>query len=209
MANYKLRIKGALPQGLSWSAGFNMVSTATISTVASTLNTAWTTAWTDATNGIAKFVAADVTTVNTIVYLVDANWRTLQTLPTPNAQVGTNVNVTPNLASSPYMTFTGALDTKSYTGRFKFPPFASNEISAGLILNATVDSIGTVMSTFFTTMMGLSGASIVSHNTHTNKQGDAPGTTHVLTGGTMKNRPGTVRARERKLKATHVATVTF
>jgi hypothetical protein len=209
MSNFKLRIKGALPQGLAWSAGFNMVSTAPVATVASTLNAAWTTAWTDAANGIEKFVAADVTTVDTVVYAVDANWRTLQTVVTPNAQVGTNVNVTPNLASSPYMSFTGALDTKSYTGRFKFPPFASNQISAGLILNATCDSIGTVMSTFFASMLGLAGSSIVSHNVRTNKQNDPPGTTHILTGGTMKNRPGTERARERKLKATHVATITF
>lgn len=209
MPNFKLRIRGALPQGLAWSAGFNMVSTATITTVASTLDTAWNTAWTDATNGLEKFVAADVTTVDSVVYQCDANWRTLQTVETPRALVGTNVNVTPSLAVSPYMSFHGALDTKSYSGKFKFPPFASNEISAGLILNATVDAIGTVMSTFFTTMSGLAGASIVSHNTHTNKQGDPPGTTHVLTGGTMKNRPGTERARERKLKATHSATITF
>jgi len=209
MSNFKCRVKGALPQGLAWSAGFNLVSTAPVATVASTLDAAWNTAWSDAGNGIKLFVAADVTTVSTVVYAVDANWRTLQTVVTPRALVGTNANVTPNLASSPYMAFTGALDTKSYAGRFKFPPFASNEISAGLILNATCDSIATVMSTFFASILGLAGSSIVSYNRHVNKQNDPPGTTHILTGGTMKNRPGTERARERKLKATHVATITF
>ena len=91
----------------------------------------------------------------------------------------------------------------------ELPPFASDQVSAGLILNATVDAFAVVASAFFTSMAGLAGAQFVSYNRHVNKQGDPPFTAHQLTGGTFANRPGTERARERKLKATHTATVTF
>jgi|SRR5690348_235370 hypothetical protein len=209
MTNYKCEVHGALPQGLTWSSGFKMTSTAALSVVASTLDTAWNTLWTDATGGLEKWVATDVTTVNTLVRQVDVNWRTTSKTSTPRALAGTNVNHTPNLASSPYAAWSGANDTKSDRGRMKFPPFASDQIIAGLILNATCDAFATVLSAFFSTMSGLSGAQIVSENEHTNKQGDPPHTVHVLTGGLFSNRPGTERARERKLKATHSATVVF
>jgi hypothetical protein len=209
MANYRLRISGALPQSLSWSTGFNMVSSAGLSTVASTLDSAWNTLWTDATGGLTKWVHSDITTIETEAILVNSTWRTVTKLPTPRALAGTNANITGNLASSPYVAFTGANDTKSDRGRMKFPPFAADQISAGLILNATVDAFAVVITAFMTTMSGLAGAEIVSTNRITNKQGDAPFTTHQLTGGTFSNRPGTERARERKLKATHSAAVTF
>lgn len=209
MTNYKCEVHGALPQGLAWSAGFKMTSTAVASVVASTLDTAWNTLWTDATGGLEKWVHSDVTTINTLVRQLDVNWRTVSKISTPRALAGTNVNTTANLASSPYLSFTGAQDTRSDRGRFKLPPFASDQIVAGLILNATCDAFAVVVSSFFSTMSGLSGAQIVSENEHTNKQGDAPHTVHVLTGGLFSNRPGTERARERKLKATHSATIVF
>lgn len=209
MANYRCRISGALPQSLSWSTGFNLVSSAGLSTVASTLDTAWNTLWTDATGGLTKWVHTDVTTIKTTAILVGATWTTITKQDTLRALAGTNVNATGNLASSPYVAFTGANDTKSDRGRMKFPPFASDQITAGLILTATVDDFAAVITAFMTTMSGLAGAEIVSFNRIPNKQGDAAFTTHQLTGGLFSNRPGTERARERKLKATHSAAVTF
>lgn len=209
MPNYICRVSGALPQGLAWSGGFKLLSTDGLSTVASAFDGAWSTLWTDATGGLEKWVASDVTTVETIVYQTNTTWRTTNIAATPNAKAGTNANHTPNLASSPYIRFTGSNDTKSDKGAFKLPPFASDQIVAGLILNATVDAFAVVVSAFFATISGLAGAQIVSVNRITNKQGDTPFTPHQLTGGTFKNRPGTERARERKLKATHSATITF
>jgi hypothetical protein len=209
MPNYKCRVNGALPQGMTWTTGFNMLSTASISAVASALDSAWNTLWTDATGGLTKWVHSDVTTINTTVVLADVNWRQQSKLPTPRALAGTNANITTNLANSPYATFTGANATKSDQGRMKFPPFAADQISAGLILNATVDAFAVVLSAFFVSMSGLAAAQIVSFNRHVNKQGDPVFTAHQLTGGTFKNRPGTERARQRKLKATHSATITF
>jgi hypothetical protein len=194
---------------MKWSSHFDMISTSDLLTVASTLDSAWNTFWTDATNGLGKFLFTDVTTVETIVYQKNASWRTTSVKPTPRALAGTNANITGNIASSPYMSFTGANDTKSDRGHFHFPPFASNQISAGLILNATCDSIGISFSTFMASMLGLAGSQIISFNTRTNKLGEPPFTNHVLTGGTMGNRPGTARMRDRKLKATHFATITF
>lgn len=209
MTNYICRVKGALPQGLSWSGGFKLLSTAGISTVASSFDSAWSTLWTDATGGLTKWVASDITTVETIVYQTNVNWRTTNVQVTANAKAGTNANLTPNLASSPYLAFTGANDTRSDRGRFKLPPFASNQVSGGLILNATCDAFAVVVSAFFATILGLAGAQIVTVNRLVNKQGDPVFTPHQLTGGTFSNRPGTERARERKLKATHTATITF
>ncbi len=209
MPNYRCRINGAIPNGLSWSTGFKLLSTAGISTVASTLDSAWNTLWTDATGGLTKWVTSGVTTTNTTVYLCDANWRATQKTVTPRALSGTNASATPHLAISPYMTMSGTSDTKSDKARMKFPPFASDQISAGLIVNATCDAFAVVLTAFFTTISGLAGAQVVSYNTHTNKQGEPPFTPHQVTTGLFSNRPGTERARERKLKATHSATVTI
>lgn len=209
MPNYKCRINGALPQGLTWSTGFKLLSTAPQTTVASTLDSAWNTLWTDATGGLTKWVTAAVTTVNTTVYTCDVNWRATTKTITPRALAGTNANSTPHLASSPYLAMTGTQDTKSDKGRMKFPPFASDQIASGLLLNATCDAFAVVLSAFFVTISGLAGAQIVSINPHVNKQGDPVNTPHQLTGGLFSNRPGTERARERKMKPTHSATVTF
>lgn len=186
-----------------------MLSTAPISSVASTLDSAWNTLWTDATGGLTKWVTSVVTTVNTTVYQTDVNWRTTNKVVTPRALAGTNASNTTYLQGAPYVAFTGSNDTRSDRGRMKFPSFAADQLSSGLIINATVDAFATVVSAFFATMSGLAGAEIVSYNKRTNKQGDPPFTSHQLTGGIFGNRPGTVRVRERKLKATHQATVTF
>lgn len=209
MGNYRCRINGAIPQGLTWSTGFKLLSTASITTVASTLDAAWNTLWTDATGGLTKWVTSGVTTTNTTVYLCDVNWRATQKQVTPRALVGTNASSTPHLAISPYLTMSGTSDTKSDKGRMKFPPFASDQISSGLIVNATCDAFATVLTAFFTSILGLAGAQVVSVNSHVNKQGDPVFTPHQLTTGLFSNRPGTERARERKLKATHSATVTI
>jgi len=209
MSNYRCRVNGALPNGMSWSTGFKLLSTAPLSTVASTLDSAWNTLWTDATGGLTKWVTAAVTTVNTTVYLCDVNWRATQKTVTPRALAGTNANSTPDLGTSPYLAMTGTADTKGDKGKMKFPPFASDQVTSGLITNATCDAFAVVLSAFFVSISGLAGAQIVSYNTHTNKQGEPPFTTHQLTGGLFSNRPGQERQRKRKLKSTHSATVTF
>lgn len=209
MTNYRCRINGALPDGLTWSTGFHMSSTAPLTTVASTLDSAWNTLWTDATGGLTKWVTAAVTTINTTVYQLDVNWVVNGKKITPRALSGTNANSTPDLGTAPYLFMNGANDTQSDRGHMKFPPFASDQVVSGLILNATCDAFAVVLSAFFTTMSGLAGASILSYNSITNRQGEAPFTAHVLTGGTFSNRPGQQRKRKAKLKATHSATVTF
>jgi len=209
MSNYICRIRGALPTGRTWTTGFKLLSTAPIATVASTLDTAWNTLWTDATGGLTKWVASDVTTVDSVVYLTDVNWRTTQIKETPRALAGTNAGTTGPLSASPYLAMTGTNDTKSDTGHMKFPPFTGTEYSGGLILNATCDAFAVVLTAFFSSINALAGAQIVSFNRRPNKQGDPAFTAHQLTVGTFSNRPGTERARDRKQKATHSAAVTL
>lgn len=209
MSNYRLRINGGLPNGLLWSTGYNILSTAAPATVASTLDTAWNTLWTDATNGLEKFVHTDVTTINTVVYTTNTNWVTTAKITTPRALAGTDANASMSLAACPYIAFTGTSDTKSDKGRMKLPPLASDAIAAGLVTNACVTALTTVFNAFFTTMKGLAGYQAVSYNRHTNKQGDPPFTPHQLTGGLLVNRLGTERPRTRKLKTTFSGTITL
>ena len=209
MSTYRLRINGALPGGLLWSTGYTILSTAAASSVASTLDSAWNTLWTDATNGLGKFVHTDVTTINTVVYTLNTSLITTAKNTTPRALAGTDANPTMDLASSPYIAFTGAQDTKSDKGRMKLPPLASDVIAAGLVTNACVTSLTTVFNAFFTTMKGLAGYQAVSFNRHVNKQGDPANTPHQLTGGLLVNRLGSERPRKRKLKTTFSGAITL
>lgn len=209
MTNFKLRVTGALPQALSWSSGYNIVSSATLTTVSSTFNAAFNSFWTDATNGLEKYVPAGVTTVQTIAYQMSSTWRVTGKDVRALALAGTDVNHISNIAASPYVLFTGATDNATDRGHMKLPPFGNDAIVDGLVTNAVVTSLTTSLQTFFTTMKALAGYSVVSYNRHTNKLGDPPFTNHPLVNFEMVNRCGTERARQRKLKVTFVGNGTL
>lgn len=209
MTNYKLRVGGALPQSLAWTAGYNITSTDSLSTVSSTLNSAWSAFWTDATNGLGKYVPSGVTCNHTTAYAMNASWRVTGKDPRTLALAGTDANHIANIAASPYAAFSGAEDNATDRGHLKFPPFSTDAIVDGLVTNAVVTSLGISLQTFFTTMKALAGYQVVSYNRHTNKLGDPPFTNHVLTNAQMVNRCGTERARQRKLRITFSAAITL
>lgn len=209
MTNFKLRVFGTLPQGLSWSSGYNITSTDTLATVGSTFNTAFGALWTDAVNGLETMTPAGVATTETICYSCNATWRVTGKDIRPLANAGTNANHISNLAASPYLHFTGAIDNRSDGGHMKFPPFSNDKVVDGLVINAAVTALGTSLQTFFTTMKALAGYQAVSFNKLTNRLGDPPFTNHVLTDFTMVNRCGTERGRQNKLKTTFTAVGTL
>ena len=209
MTNYKLRVAGALPQGMSWSAGYNIVSSATLGTVSSTWNVAWNAFWTDATNGLEKYVPAGVTTINTTAYTMSATWRVTGKDQRALALAGTDANHISNIAASPYVSLTGAVDNATDRGHIKLPPFGNDAIVDGLVTNAVVTSLGISLQTLMTTMKSLAGYQAVSYNRHANKLGDPAFTNHQLTNATFVNRCGTNRARQRKLRITFSAAITL
>lgn len=209
MTNYKLRVSGALPQGLSWSAGYNITATDSLGTVSSTFNAAWSTFWTDAINGLEKYIPAGVTATKTVVYAMSATWRVTGRDVRSLALAGTDANHISNIAASPYVLMTGAIDNATDRGHIKLPPFSTDAVVDGLVTNTVVTSLGVSLQTFFTTMKALAGYQAVSFNRHANKLGDPPFTNHVLTTAFMQNRCGTERARQRKLRTTFTATITL
>lgn len=209
MTNYKVRVGGLLPQGMTWSTGYNLVSTAALGTVSSTWNAAWNAMWTDATNGLEKFVPSGVTVINTTAYTMSNTWRVTGKDQRALALAGTDVNHISNIAAAPYISMTGATDNATDRGHIKLPPFGNDAIVDGLVTNACVTALGTVFQTLFTTMKALAGYQAVSYNRHANKLGDPPFTNHQLTNATMTNRCGTNRARQRKLKVTFTSAITL
>lgn len=209
MTNFKLRVLGGLPQSLSWSSGYNISSTDTLATVSSTFNAAFGAFWTDATNGLDKYVPAGVTTVETVVYQCNAQWRSTGKDPRPLAHAGIDTNHISNIAASPYVLLSGAVDEGSDRGHLKLPPFGNDAIVDGLVTNTVVTSLGVSLQTFFTTMKALAGYQAVSYNRRANKLGDPPFTNHPLTAFSMQNRCGTERPRQRKLKVTFTAVGTL
>lgn len=209
MTNYRLRVEGTLPQGLTWSSGYHITSTDTLATVSSTFNASFGALWTDAVNGLETMTPAGVATVETIAYACNASWRVTGKDVRPLAHAGTNANHISNIAASPYVLLTGAIDEGTDRGHIKFPPFSNDKIVDGLVINAAVTALGTSLQTFFTTMAALAGYQAVSYNRFTNKLGDPPFTNHVLADFTMVNRCGTERARQNKLKTTFTAVGTL
>lgn len=209
MTNFKVRVSGLLPQSMTWSTGYNLVSTATLGTVSSTWNAAWNAFWTDATNGLEKYVPAGVTVIQTTCYQMSSTWRVTGKDVRALALAGTDVNHISNIAASPYVAMTGSVDNATDRGRLKLPPFGNDAMVDGLVTNAVVTSLGTSLQTLFTTMKALAGYQAVSYNRRTNKLGDPPFTNHQLTNATMQNRVGTERARQHKLKTTFSAAITL
>lgn len=207
MTNFKLRVNGLLAGSLRWSMGYNCVSTAALATVASTFDTAVGTLWTTAVNGIQVLTNADVTVVNTTVYQVNQNWRSVSKQVTAHAIAGTDANPTTDYAQSPYVfMFSGVANTKSFRGHIKMPPLAEDQMLNGQLKAATVTSLKTVWQAFFTSMDALAGYQVVSYNRLTNKIGEVPFTAHQLVSFSIGSRPGTQRARKRKQLATTTQT---
>lgn len=209
MTNYKVRVRGLLPQSLAWSTGYNFESTDTLSTVSSTWNAAFGAFWTDATNGLGKYVPAGVTTVDTVAYTMSSTWRVTGRDDRALAHVGTDTNHISNIAASPYVTMSGAVDNATDRGHLKLPPFGNDAIVDGLVTNTVVTSLGISLQTLFTTMKALAGYVAVSYNRHPNKLGDPAFTNHPLTNAVFVNRCGTDRARQRKLKISDSAAITL
>jgi len=206
MSVYKVQMHGKLGGALDWTTAYHINSTEALSSVASALNGATTTFWTTATNGFEHLVTSAVTLVDTRVYLLNPQMRTLQKFITPNSQAGTNAAGQLPFQMSPYISFFGANDTKSDRGHMKFPAPAADQYSGNELTNAFEDSMKAILDPFFTTMKALAGYSAFSYNPRTNKQGDAPFTQHLLTGYFLGNKCGTQRNRTRKQLSTRDVT---
>lgn len=194
---------------MTWSTGYNITSTDTLTTVSSTFNAAFGAFWTDATNGLDKYVPAGVTTIQTVVASCNAVWRETGKDVRALAHAGIDTNHISNIAASPYVLLSGAINEGTDRGHMKLPPFGNDAVVDGLVTNTVVTSLGVSLQTFFTTMKALAGYQAVSYNRRTNKLGDPPFTNHVLSAFSMQNRCGTERARQRKLKVTFTAVGTL
>lgn len=209
MSNFKLRINGQLGGQRSWTVGWNCTSTASTSTIASTLDSAWNTLWTTTTNGLKNFVNAEVTTVSTSVLSMNASWKQVNIITTPRALAGINVHDSLPWNSSVTITHFTGLNNRRGMGRIELPCLSNDNLTSHVYLDATLASLATVFGAFWTTMSALSGFTPVIFNRRVAKDGTAAFTTQQLLTGEPSNKPGTVRARTRKVLPTKAHSFNF
>ncbi len=202
MSIYKCQINGLYAGARTWSTAFHITSTVAASTVASALDGAWDTLWTTATNGYTHLCNADVTVVNTRVYTLNNQFRTIGKITTPRALAGANTHDSLPFNISPFVSFLGAVDEPSDRGRMKFPTPSNDQYVGDKLIDAFEDSMKAILDPFFVSMRALAGYRFVTANAHTNKLGEAPWTLHDITGYQVGNKVGTVNKRQRKTLST-------
>jgi len=202
MTLFEVRARGLYGGSTTWTFGYKFNSTALIATVASAFNGAMTTWWTTAADGYANFVNADVTLVDTLVYVLNSDQIVLDKQVTANAQVGVNAHDSLAFQTAVWVAMTGASDTASDRGGF-FLPTPSNDTLVGEVWTAAfTEALQDIFDPFFVTMRALAGYSPVKINKNTNRQGDPPGTQHVVNAYKIGNKPATVRRRTKKRRPT-------
>jgi hypothetical protein len=199
MVNYQLKVEGQLGGQRSWTIGWHCTATASATTVASTLDSAWNTLWTTATAGLANFLNAEVTTVDTVVSTMNSTWRQTSKIVTARALAGTNANPSLPWNSSVTITHLSGLNAKNGRGRIELPCLSNDNLTSHVYLDATLGHIATIFGTFFTSLSGLAGFNPVVFNRRPLKDGTPAFQLQVLQTGEPSNKPGTVRARTRKV----------
>lgn len=199
MSIYKVKIAGQYNATTNWSTGFHCESTVAESTINASAVSAWSTLWNDATNGYKLFTSAAVTTTFISTSTLNPSLRLLTKTSQGVSLAGTGVGNLLPLNIAPLLCFTGAQDTKSDRGRMRLPVVLEAEWVSGVWLAAFLTSLGTVFQTFWTTLNGNAGFKVTTYNRLTNKQGEAPFTSHPLPNWNIPSLPGTARQRTRKL----------
>jgi hypothetical protein len=199
---FEARARGLYGGSTSWSFGYKFNSSALLGTVASTFDGAISTWWTTATDGYANLCNADVTLVDTLTRVLNTSLVQLDRTVTANAQAGTNAHDSLAFNTGVWVAQIGPAATGSDRGGF-FLPTPSNDNLVGEVWTAAfTESLQDIFDPFFVTMRALAGYSPVKINPHTNKQGDAPFTQHVINEYKIGNKPASVRRRTKKRRPT-------
>lgn len=209
MTLYEARARGQYGGSSSWSFGYKFNSTALLPAVLTAWDAAITAFWTTATHGYANYCNADVTLVDTVVYVLNSSLVVLDKDSTPNAQVGTNAHDSLAFQTAVFINHFGLSDTKSDRGGFFLPTPSNDNLVSEIWTAGFQTSIKDVLDPMFASMAGLAGYSAVKINPHTNKQGDPPFTQHVVNAWKMGNKPATVRKRTKKRRPSVYVTGTI
>lgn len=198
MTLYEVRARGLYNGKDPWSFGYLLNSTEALSSVASAFDGAISTFWTAATHGFENLCFSDVTLVDTLVYTLNPGLVVLGKFVTANAKAGTSANGSLAYGTTITVGMSGANDTKSDRGHMSLPTPDTGFLVDGLYTATIQTHLTSILNAFFATMSGLAGYSAVKVNRHTNRQGDAPFTQHVVNKWTVSNKPGSARQRTRK-----------
>lgn len=203
MANYHCQASGLLGGSLPWSFGINWQSASTEATIAANWNAALVTLFTDATNGLQKFMSADVTFTSTFATTLNATFhQTTKTIVTTGLPVaGTDANASLPWSIAEVITLRTNLARKNGHGRFFLPPFAEDQIAAHVIKAATITSMQTVFNAFFASMTGAGHVPFV-FNRKTLKDGTLPFQIELCTFYDISNKPARQSRRVSKLVPT-------
>jgi hypothetical protein len=202
MTIYEVRARGRYGASTTWSFGYMFDSTALMPAVGSAFNGAITTWWTTATDGYANLVNADVTLVDTLVYVLNTSGVVIDKLPTPNAQVGVNAHDSLPFQTAVWVAMSGGSNIESDRGGM-YLPTPSNDALVGEVWTAAfTESLQDIFDPFFVTMRGLAGYSPFKWNHHVNRQGDAPFTKHPVNAYSIGNKPSSNRRRTKKRRPT-------
>lgn len=209
MTLYAVRAHGLYNGADKWSHGYLLNSTEALSSVASTFDGAISTFWTTATHGYENLAFSDVTLTNTTVYTLNSSLVVLNKFNTANSKTGASENGSLAYGTSVTCAMLGANDTQSDRGHMSLPTVDVGFLVDGLYTATLQTHLTSILNAFFVTMSGLSGYSAVKVNKHTNRQGDAPFTQHVVNKWSVSNKPGSARMRTKKQQPTAFVTGTI
>lgn len=199
MANYRLRVEGLLGGERPWSIGWAATATGTTDQVATLLHDAWNTLWGTTTNGLKNFVNAEVTTTQVTAAAQTATWGQTQKVIKTLALAGINSHDSLPWDSSVTISQSSALDAKTGRGRVELPCLSNDNLVSHIYLDATLTSLEIVFAAFWVTMTGSYSLLPGVFNRKKLKDGSPPFSFKPLILGVPSDKPGTVRARTRKV----------
>jgi len=209
MTLYQVRAQGLYAGQTSWSFGYKFDSSALIGTVETAWDGAISTFWNTTTDGYKNYCNADVTLVQTLTYVLNASQVVLDKQATANARAGVNSHDSLPFNTAVWINHFGASDTQSDRGGFFLPTPSNDNLVGDIWTSGFQASMTTVLNALFVTMRALPGYIPVKFNTHTNRQGDPPFTSHGVNAWKMGNKPAAQRKRTKKRKPTVYVTGTI
>ena len=199
MTQFRLKVEGLLGGERPWSIGWSATATGTTDQVATLLHDSWSTLWGTTTDGLKNFVNAEVTTTQVTAAAQTATWRQTELVVKALALAGINSHDSLPWDSSVTISEKSALDAKAGRGRVELPCLSNDNLVSHVYIDATMASLATVFGAFWVTMTGSYSLAPGVVNRKPLKDGTPAFEFKILTSGTPSNKPGTVRARTRKI----------
>lgn len=199
MTDYKVKVHGALAGGRAYSWSWNITSTQTPSALETTMAAALTDYWSNGTYGVDALYSASTTLDTFDVITLDGTFREVAKQSHSLSLVGTSSDAPLADDSTLVVQKRSTGLRRNQRGYTHFPALVEGTLSSGLYQVTPRNRYGTAVTALLAAIAADGSTVFVHTGSATTKGGVPPYTKTVITSMHASSKPGSQRARTRKL----------